>query len=899
MARVSKKNNFGPVIAAAQQWIHECLVADSSVLSKEALWEQQQIKEVRRAFVEHPDEGEGDFMTKLKGQMSSASPQAQRLMAEMLWALFLFPSNVGITTKRRQISEIWKLSGDVLSAEHPMLSDAILAGIGSAGPGFNNYRWRELAYLITLAQDLKQRAQHDRQRILSDYDTFIEWIQHVPQAGRRQFRHMLRFFCFPERVERMSSSRERRTVLAGFDFAPERETKNWSDRQLDDALLKLRETLQKAHPSDILDFYEEPLRDRWHRPEKKSEDNASQTSATDPKLSFFEEDCAVFGRYPNSASWKDVPNADQELFKSIWTKLKALSQELARSPAAPIPLKADTSHYVPNGRSPNVIWSCVYPAAVSNKSYGLQVALIISERGAEVCFCQGSGTSQITDLAKKRELEGYFDKMRKRLGSVPREVIATVEASTKRRWCYRKSWLTTPNTTEFRSLTDWLRYASSPEGSAASVSLYFNPKELETLGTAIFNVFEETLDTFGPILKAVYLDVTRDTAPVDFSRFIEVDDVISHCGLRTPTNFLRRLIASLAAKPFVILTGTSGTGKTKVAQAIALWLSSDRQTYQLIPVGADWTGNDNIIGYPDGLDSTIYVGKPTLELIWHASQNPDLPHFLILDEMNLSHVERYFADLLSAIESREEIPLYSGPARNLSGEELPRNLAVPPNVFVLGTVNVDETTYMFSPKVLDRANVLEFRIDANDIQSYFVGRHMPDLSRVSGNGTALGATLVRAAVQQVDTPSDVRDRFESEMLLFFNALKPHGVEFGYRVAHEASRFLYFYHELSANDGNWFDNAFDAVIVQKFLPKLHGQRARLAPLLRKLWFLCVNNETARGADVWKRLDEVSRSTDRNAEPSTIPTPSLYPTSAEKIVRMWRLLNENGFASFAEA
>jgi len=84
VARVSRKNNFGPVIDAAQQWIRDCLSADSSVFSKDRLWEQQHVKEVRRAFVEHPDEGEGDFMTKLKGQMSSASPQTQRLMAEML-----------------------------------------------------------------------------------------------------------------------------------------------------------------------------------------------------------------------------------------------------------------------------------------------------------------------------------------------------------------------------------------------------------------------------------------------------------------------------------------------------------------------------------------------------------------------------------------------------------------------------------------------------------------------------------------------------------------------------------------------------------------------------------------------------------------------------------------------
>jgi hypothetical protein len=303
----------------------------------------------------------------------------------------------------------------------------------------------------------------------------------------------------------MSSNGERRAVIAGFDVAAERETKRWSDRQLDDALLKLRDRLQKARPSDILDFYEEPLRDRWHRPEKEPDDNAPDTSITNPNLPFSVEDCAVFGRYPNSASWKDVPKADQELFKNVWTKLKTLSQELARSPAAPIPLQADTSHYVPNGRSPKEIWSCVYPTAVSNKSYGLQVALIISERGAEVCFCQGSGTSQVTDLAKKRELESYFETMRKRLANVPREVITAVEASMKRRWCYRKSWLTTPNATEFRSLTDWLRYASSPEGSAASVSLYFNPEELEALGTGIFNAFAETLDTFGPILKAVYL----------------------------------------------------------------------------------------------------------------------------------------------------------------------------------------------------------------------------------------------------------------------------------------------------------------------------------------------------------------------------------------------------------
>ena len=80
--------------------------------------------------------------------------------------------------------------------------------------------------------------------------------------------------------------------------------------------------------------------------------------------------------------------------------------------------------------------------------------------------------------------------------------------------------------------------------------------------------------------------------------------------------------------------------------------------YEVVPVGADWTGNENVLGYPNGLDNASYVTKPALDLILRAKDRPDVPFFLILDEMNLSHVERYFADILSAIESEETIQLH-------------------------------------------------------------------------------------------------------------------------------------------------------------------------------------------------------------------------------------------------
>jgi 5-methylcytosine-specific restriction enzyme B len=102
MAREVHEKDIAPTLLAASQWIQECLIEDRSVFSADALWTASIVQEVHHAFVDHPDFGADDFMTKLKKQMSPASPAAQRLMAEMLWALLLFPSNVKARTKRHK-----------------------------------------------------------------------------------------------------------------------------------------------------------------------------------------------------------------------------------------------------------------------------------------------------------------------------------------------------------------------------------------------------------------------------------------------------------------------------------------------------------------------------------------------------------------------------------------------------------------------------------------------------------------------------------------------------------------------------------------------------------------------------------------------------------------------------
>jgi hypothetical protein len=381
---------------------------------------------------------------------------------------------------------------------------------------------------------------------------------------------------------------------------------------------------------------------------------------------------------------------------------------------------------------------------------------------------------------------------------------------------------------------------------------------------------------------------------------------------------VKRFIASLLSKRFLISTGLAGSGKTKLSQAFSRWITpkpgneettdigkggNTNEFYAMIAVGADWSSSENILGYPNGLIQEIYVTKPALDLILHANAFPDEPHFLILDEMNLSHVERYFSDILSAMESGETIPLHRDRERHGGQFAVPNDIQLPENLFIIGTVNVDETTYMFSPKVLDRANVIEFRMEPRELQRFLESPTRVEIQNIDGLGAvSFGKQLVAAAKVTAEIPSNGKAAFDAEMLLFFNVLQTYGSEFGYRVAYEAYRFTYFF-LLVGSQGlheSLIAPAFDCVVVQKLLPKLHGSRSKLGPLLKSLWYLCVTPPERRGEDACNASLDAAHSSDSRTEPSTfLPADTLYPLAAHKISRMWRLLRDNGFTSFAEA
>lgn len=289
MARHTPPHNSAPIIAAAQQWLERCLISDGSLFSGEAVWTMANFDALDRFVVQRPDAGDGSFYEKLELQVADAPPDARKLMAEMLWALLLFPSNITEDMKRDSVVRVWAWSGDPLDPNHPLLDDAVLDGIGSAGMGMNTNRWREVNYFVSLGQTLKKLSETERRAVLTDYDRFMGWIASVPMDGQRQFRHMLRFFLFPDRVERMSSNGDRRRVLDGFGVAPPKVTRKWTDRQLDDEMLKLRSEQEARFGTPDLDFYVHPLRDEWQKPNEgpadvETEEDESAVAVNEPAI---------------------------------------------------------------------------------------------------------------------------------------------------------------------------------------------------------------------------------------------------------------------------------------------------------------------------------------------------------------------------------------------------------------------------------------------------------------------------------------------------------------------------------------------------------------------------------------------------------------------------------------
>jgi energy-coupling factor transporter ATP-binding protein EcfA2 len=436
------------------------------------------------------------------------------------------------------------------------------------------------------------------------------------------------------------------------------------------------------------------------------------------------------------------------------------------------------------------------------------------------------------------------------------------------------------------------------------------------------------------ILKKSYSDILIEIPeyrnPEDIKIIIDGEEDV--CRLRKTSNGAPHIYSLKKVKDWLAKIGVGNFFKVKILpsdgklnnilafEQIAQPEKHLTPGYCLLSVGANWTSKEDILGYPDALDSESYIVKPALRLLLEAGkeENKDRPFFLILDEMNLSHVERYFADFLSAMESNEVIELHEGPEEYRNAESdlrIPQRIEnLPPNFFIIGTVNVDETTYMFSPKVLDRANVIEFRAESDQILGFLDNPSEVDLDDIAGKGVDFAQDFVAKAKMKMGegkdfcldeaTVKELKPEFEQ----LFAILAKHEAEFGFRTAKEISRFVYFHKLLTNDDANWqLKDAVDAQVMQKILPKMHGSQRKLEPILQALGVFCFRKtewvekleEKAEKASELNddQLNMIGK--DSDDKPLYNWKDAHYPISFRKIQRMLKKLERDGFASFAEA
>jgi 5-methylcytosine-specific restriction protein B len=376
---------------------------------------------------------------------------------------------------------------------------------------------------------------------------------------------------------------------------------------------------------------------------------------------------------------------------------------------------------------------------------------------------------------------------------------------------------------------------------------------------------------------------------------------------------LANLFLCLQAKPFVILSGISGTGKTRLPRAIAEAIGAKSF---LVPVKPNWTDNSDLMGYYSITQDDFVPGR-LLQIIRMATSDPDSPYFVILDEMNLAHVEHYMSDILSIMETRrrkggeiitDPLPLELPPEPDSRTADTPdewaslRAIALPWNLFLIGTVNVDETTHPFSRKVLDRA----FAVDFNEV-------NLLDFAGSSG----AEATPAPSAELVLDRPLSIQEVYQSdpeffheianELSVINEKLRQADLHFAYRVRDEISLYMWAWkrHKLAATLSR--NDALDYCLLQKVLPRCQGSSETARRALEEVFRITAveTKSETESSNAIASVDEIKSAAPNSLstplDPSQIREPAApvrwrYPRTARKAWRMLQRYSDTGHFAF---
>lgn len=352
----------------------------------------------------------------------------------------------------------------------------------------------------------------------------------------------------------------------------------------------------------------------------------------------------------------------------------------------------------------------------------------------------------------------------------------------------------------------------------------------------------------------------------------KVENYIKNQGYNYTYNQLSNLYLSLKTKPFTILAGISGTGKSKIIRLLADAIQAD---YTLISVRPDWNDATDLIGYKN-LDDKFIKGQLT-KTILKAQQNKNKPYLICLDEMNLARVEYYLSDYLSIIESRKKVEqdIITDNIVQYQENNETIKLHIPDNIYIIGTVNMDDTTFQFSRKVLDRANTIEF--SDVDLDNLFFEIN-EEIEHLNISNDFLKTTYLKT----MDIEEEYREyakEVNKKIIDINEILKKSQKQFAYRVRDE---ILFYLVENKKANLLHEDTAFDYQVMQKILPTISGSEESVYQVLIDLFnFVCETNT----------IDSIEEAINYLKE-----TKVRYENSANKIIYMLKGYQNDGYVSY---
>ena len=334
----------------------------------------------------------------------------------------------------------------------------------------------------------------------------------------------------------------------------------------------------------------------------------------------------------------------------------------------------------------------------------------------------------------------------------------------------------------------------------------------------------------------------------------------NHLTKSNQEDYMISIINAIKTKPFILLAGISGTGKSRLVRTLAYKTCTKKElqsndkpgNFELIPVRPNWHDSTDLIGFVSRINGEKYIITPFLRFIAKAWKHQDVPFFLCLDEMNLAPVEQYFAEYLSIIETRklqdeilttdkiisksnfENIAVFNKILEELDLVDDVRfvdGISIPHNLIVVGTVNMDETTHSFSRKVLDRAMTFEMNNVDLDLGLLNTSSDWSYPSEFIKFENIIGNFSEGSHVYNLPNFS------EKEQVLIFlkeinEILEGSPFKIAYRVRDEFLIYCY-YSSISKSNEKWLFNAIDDMCVMKILSRIEGDENRTSIILELL------------------------------------------------------------------